>query len=215
MNPARILGAAQVLAINAVSIYGVFGAGWPVGTAIALYWLENVLRGLVILLLLFVWQVVFLKSKRSEVTISGAFKLRDFAALSLGFNAAHAIFLAVILGMVVPRMMPAQRFESGSFRQGVAIISVLIVLELFVWLAGADRTSDVQVQLTANAYVRRVVVLHLTIVCGMFGVVVFNRPAVLFGAFAALKTLSDVASQLGGRKMPRDDDRGSGPAVSR
>jgi len=192
MNLAKVLGAAQVLAINAVSIYGVFGAGWPVGTAIALYWLENALRGVVILLLLFVWQVLF----RRQTVSAGAFGLKNFALLSLGFNAAHAIFLAVILGLVVPRMAPAQRFEGGSFRQGVAIISLLIVLELLVWLAGADRTSDARVQQTANAYVRRVVVLHLTIVCGMFGIVIFERPAILFGAFAALKTFADISGQL-------------------
>lgn len=198
MNLTRILGLAQALAINAVSVYGVFGTGWPVGTAIAIYWFENVLRGVVILLLLFVWQVLFRRLKRVDAAaIPGAFTLNSFAGLSLGFNAAHALFLAVILGLVVPRMAPAQRFEAGSFRQGAAIVSALIVIELLLWLAGADRTSDVPVQQAASAYVRRVVVLHLTIVCGMFGIVIFDRPAVLFGAFAALKTFVDLGSQLG------------------
>ena len=193
MNLGRIGGAVQALAINAVTIYGVFGLHWPVGTAIALYWSENVLRGILILALLSVWRVFFRRPDDSDgIGAPRKFTIKTFLLFSLAFNAAHAVVLVVLLGFVVPRMSPGQRFEAGSFQKGLAIVSILLALELLVWLLGANRSSDARVQLSANAYVRRVVVLHLTVVFGMFGVVLFARPAVLFASFAALKTVVDL-----------------------
>src|SRR3954471_19905034 len=151
MKLARIGTAVQALAINAVTIYGVFGLKWPVGTAIALYWSENVLRGIVILILLAVWQAFFRQPDRSAG--HGAqrkFTIRTFLLFSGALNAAHAVVLAVILGFVIPHMSAGQRFESGSFQSGLVIISILLALELLVWLLGANRRSDDAVQRSAN-----------------------------------------------------------------
>src|SRR3954471_9308448 len=201
MKLARIGAAVQSLAINAVTIYGVFGLKWPVGTAIALYWVENVLRGMVILVLLAVWQQVFRQSDRSgAIGATRTFTIKTFLLFSGALNAAHAVVLAVILGFVIPRMSPAQRFEAGSFQNGLVIISILLAIETLLWLVGANRSSDEQVQRSANAYVRRVVVLHLTIVLGMFGIVLFDRPTVLFASFAALKIVADLTLPI--RRRP-------------
>ena len=194
MNLGRIGAAVQALAINAVTIYGVFGLHWSVGTAIALYWMENVLRGMVILVLLAVWQLFFRQPDSScAIDAQRKFTIKTFLLFSGALTAAHAVVLAVILGFVIPRMSPAQRFEAGSFQSGLVIISILLAIELLAWLLGADRRSDERVQRSANAYVRRVVVLHLTIVLGMFGIVLFDRPTVLFASFAALKIVADIA----------------------
>ena len=212
MNLGRIGASVQALALNAVTVYGVFGLQWPVGTAIALYWSENVLRGIVILVLLAVWQLFFRQPDHSAV--SGAqrtFTIRTFLLFSGALNAAHAVVLAVILGFIIPRMSPAQRLEAGSFRSGLVLISILLAMELLVWLLGATRSSDDGVQHSANAYVRRVVVLHLTIVLGMFGIVLFDRPTVLFASFAALKIAADLTLPMRRRSV---SDRASAPIAS-
>ena len=212
MNLGRIGAAVQALAINAVTIYGVFGLRWPVGTAIALYWTENVLRGMVILVLLAVWQLFFRQPDRSgEIGDQRKFTIKTFLLFSGALTAAHAVFLAVILGFVIPRMSPAQRFEAGSFQSGLVIISILLAIELLVWLLGANRRSDERVQRSANAYVRRVVVLHLTIVLGMFGIVLFDRPTVLFASFAALKIAADLTLPIHRGSVP---DQASAPIAS-
>jgi len=173
MTLGKLAGAAQALAINAVSVYGVFVVDWPVGTAIALYWAENVIRGLLILALLGI--------RRKQPTSA-------FLVLTLLFNAVHAVFLFVIVGFVIPRVAPAQRFEAASFRQGLIVIAILLAIEYLVrLLAKGEEGSD--------SYVRRVVVVHLTIVFGMFGIVLFDKATVLFATFAALKTVMDVWSQ--------------------
>jgi hypothetical protein len=196
MNLSRIGGATQALAINAVSIGGVFGLGWPVGTAIALYWAENVIRGLLILVLLIAWRISRKTRFDDTIHVFQNFTVKQFLGYGLAFNAAHALFLVVILGFVVPRMAPAQRFQGVSFRQGLPLIAVLLAIEL-VALAFSWRTvSFLRVQRTAYVYVRRVVVVHLTIVFGMFGLVLFDRPTVLFATFAALKTFVDVGIYL-------------------
>jgi len=211
MNLGRIGAAVQALAINAVTIYGVFGLHWSVGTAIALYWAENVLRGMVILVLLAVWQLFFRQPDRSGAIDARKFTIRTFLLFSGGLTAAHAVVLAVILGFVIPRMSPAQRFETASFQSGLVIITILLAIELLVWLLGADRRSDERVQWSANAYVRRVVVLHLTIVLGMFGIVLFDRPTVLFASFAALKIVADIAFPIRRGPVP---DPASAPIAS-
>jgi len=192
MNLSRIGGATQALAINAVSIGGVFGLGWPVGTAIALYWAENVLRGILVLVLLIAWRFSRQTGRDDTDHVFQSFTIRQFLGYGLAFNAAHALFLVVILGFVVPRMAPAQRFQGGSFREGLLLIAVLLAIELVLWAINWRRTSFVGVQQSANVYARRVVVVHLTIVFGMFGIVLFDRPTVLFAAFAALKLFVDL-----------------------
>ncbi|HEY6138149.1 MAG TPA: DUF6498-containing protein [Thermoanaerobaculia bacterium] len=205
MSIGRIAGVAQALAINAVSIYGVFGFDWPIGTAIALYWSENILRGLLILVLVGVWR---LSLRRSGVAASASapenVTTRGYLTLSLTFNGAHAVFLAVILGFVIPRMSPAQRFEPRSFRQGLILVTILLLLQLLGRLLFLHRTSASQIQGVANAYVRRVLVIHLTIVFGMFGIVLFDRATLLFATFAALKTIADLAIPLRLRRLPTE-----------
>lgn len=149
-----------MLAINAVSIYGVFGAHWPVGTAIALYWCENILR-----------LGIQLALKRRATGLLG---------IAVVFNAVHAVFLAIILFSLLPRFAPAQRFDLDSFRLGIALVAILLILEVFFW-----RYSDEQ-------YFRRVVVIHIVIIFGMFGIIMFNKVVVLFGTFAAMKVLVDL-----------------------
>lgn len=192
MNLSRIGKAIQALAINAVSIGGVFGLGWPVGTAIALYWAENVLRFVVIGALLLAWQFSRKSGSDDAAHVFQNFTLKQFFGYGLAFNAAHALFLFVILGFVVPRMAPAQRFQMVSFREGISLIALLLAIELLVWAFIWRRISFSRVQQSANVYVRRVLVVHLTIVFGMFGLVLFDRPAVLFATFAALKTFVDL-----------------------
>jgi hypothetical protein len=181
MKIAKLAGAAQALAINAVSIYGVFVADWPVGTGIALYWAENLLRGLLIFALLGV--------RRKRPTSA-------FLLLTFLFNAVHALFLYVILGLVIPRVAPAERFDGGSFRQGLMAIAILLAIEYLVRMLARGGEGD-------DRYARRVVVIHLTIVFGMFGIVLFDKATVLFAVFAALKTIMDVWTSRPAPDLPQ------------
>ena len=212
MNLGRIGAAVQALAINAVTIYGVFGLQWPVGTAIALYWMENVLRGIVILVLLAVWQVFFRQPDRSARSMRHASsRSRPFCCFPAPSPPRMRWFSRSSSDSsfrVCPRHSASR---PGSFQSGLVIISILLAIELLVWLLGANRRSDERVQRSANAYVRRVVVLHLTIVLGMFGIVLFDRPTVLFASFAALKIAADLTLPMRRRSVP---DQASAPIAS-
>lgn len=164
-----------------MSLAGVFGAGWPIGTAIALYWAENVLRGGIVLLQLAVARRRGGRDAEAE---------RRVFLLAVLFNAAHAVFLLVILGRIVPRVAPRHRFDRGSFEEGLLLIAVFLAIELIAWLLSAKDTAGAR--RAADLYTRRVVVVHFAIVAGMFGIVLLNQVTLFFLAFAALKTFSDV-----------------------
>jgi hypothetical protein len=152
----KIGGATQALAINAVSIGGVLGLGWPVGTAIALYWAENVLRGVLILVLLIAWRWLRKNGRDDTDQVFQNFTIKQFLGYGLAFNAAHLLFLVVIVGFIVPRMAPLQRFQALSFREGLAMIAALLAIELIVWAFSWRGISFLRVQRTASVYVRRV-----------------------------------------------------------
>lgn len=158
-----------------------FGAGWPIATVIALYWAENVLRGAVVL-----WQLAVARRHGGR----DAEAERRVFLLAILFNAAHAIFLWVILGKIVPRVAPRHRFDRGAFEQGLLLIGALIAIELIVWLMSAKDAAGAKQ--AADTYTRRVVVVHFAIVAGMFGIVLLDRVMIFFVAFALLKTLSDL-----------------------
>ena len=69
----------------------------------------------------------------------------------------------------------------------VAVPEAVTQVELLVWIFSKAALHD-----AARTYFKRVLVVHLTIVFGMFGIVMFDRPQVLFGVFAAMKVLADV-----------------------
>ncbi|MBV9494249.1 MAG: hypothetical protein JOZ54_08380 [Acidobacteria bacterium] len=185
MHVRKSLGVLQTLFVNAVSIAGVFGAGWPIGTAIALYWAENVLRSL---LLLF-------ETKRVSAT-GGEEITTPFLRFAFLFQGAHLVFLAVLLGLIVPKHAPDARFEWQSFEIGVAIIAVLLLVDLVFWFVDAQSRTPAMVKRAGDAFARRIVVVHLTIVIGVFGVVLFGNITAFFAAFALLKILADIRGEL-------------------
>ena len=101
----------RVLVLNAVPLYGVFVAGWSWGTILALYWFESFLGGLFILLRMVVHRDLTRKRGywrgQLGLTVSTndsqprAFKsfLPEFLTATLAFNLAHALFLALLLGL--------------------------------------------------------------------------------------------------------------------
>lgn len=185
MNVRKSLGVFQTLLVNAVSIAGVFGAGWPIGTAIALYWAENVLRSLILLF----------ETKRVAAGDEEAVPT-PFLRFAFLFHFAHLLFLAVLLGLIVPKYEPDARFDWRSFEIGAAIIAVLLGIDLLFWLFDAENRTPAMVKRAADAFGRRIVVVHLTIVVGIFGVVLFGNVTAFFAAFALLKILADIRGEL-------------------
>jgi len=164
-QPRSFLGIVFAILINSISILGVYQFGWSVGTGLALYWAENVLTGL----------IVIARNRKNA---------GEVAVITVVFNGAHFLFLLAFLGVTLPKIAPAERFNRESFEIGLLFIAILLAVEFIV--------SVIRKQtMPATSYLQRVTVLHLTIIIGMFALALFGQARAFFAVFAGLKLIVD------------------------
>jgi hypothetical protein len=189
---ARAAGIVYSLLVNAVSIVGVYVVHWTVATGLALYWAENVMTGVLLLIAIALWRT----SRRSSDPDLRGPSAGEVAIVTTIFNGAHLVFLVCFLGVILPRMDASQTFDRGTFMQGLALVAVLLLLEFAPGIARIRRASAGELQRGVIAYFQRVVVVHLTIIGGMFALLLFGQPRAFFAVFAGLKTVVDISRRL-------------------
>jgi hypothetical protein len=192
-NPGGFLGVISAILVNSVSIIGVYRLHWSVGTGLALYWSENLLTGVVVVGTIALWRA---SQPRPEERAPRVTSPGEVAVITLVFNAAHFAFLLAFLGVMLPRIAPAERFDRHSFTQGLAFVAILLLLEFILAATRMRKTSAAQVQQSVTSYLQRVTVLHLTIIIGMFALTLFGQPRAFFAVFAGLKMLVDGSRRL-------------------
>jgi hypothetical protein len=191
-QPVSFVRLVQTLLVNSVSIIGVYRLHWPVGTALALYWSENLMTGVIV-----IGSTALFRIHQGNTEDQGpGTSVGEVAAITLVFNAAHFVFLLVFLGVMLPRVAPMERFERTSFTQGVAFIASLLLLEFIVAVLRMRRTSAAQLQQSVSSYLQRITVLHLTIIFGMFALALFGRARAFFAVFAGLKMIVDASRRV-------------------
>ncbi len=195
----RFFHVLTVIAVNAVPAAGWFLQGWSAGTTLVVYWFENVAACLSVAILIAAHQR--LSPRRGHFRYLAPSPngrgggppssfLNGFLMTSLVFCAAHAIFLGVIL------LMLARNGERGlaevhwhSVVVGCALVLVFLIVDLGMDLPRVRGWSFLRIEQAANRGLGRVVVVHLTLIFGLFGVAITGAPAALFGVFIVLKTL--------------------------
>jgi hypothetical protein len=184
-----ILRIVQAMVINGVTIYGVFGAQWTVGTAIALYWSENVI-GIILISLRFLLHRALTHKRGHSRGILG-----NFLAATSVFTAAHGIFVFLFIGFVFPRVAPEEAFQASSFKLGLLVIGSVMLLGFLVDAVAMKNTPFVSIRFAADSFMPRVLVVHLTIIFGLLAMAIFGHARALFAVFAALKFLADMVSR--------------------
>jgi hypothetical protein len=184
-----ILRIVQAMVINGITIYGVFGAQWTVGTAIALYWSENVI-GIVLITLRFLLHRILTHKRGHSRGV-----LRDFLTVTAVFTAAHGLFVFLFIGFVFPRVAPAEAFDRSSFKLGLMLIGGVMLLGFLVDALAMKDTPFAAVRFAADSFMPRVLVVHLTIIFGLLAMAIFGHARALFAVFAALKFLADMISR--------------------
>jgi hypothetical protein len=185
----RVLGMSQAILINAVTVVGVFGMRWPVGTALALYWSETVVATLLLLLLVGLWRY-----GRPVETRGGS--VGEVLLASAIFAAAHFVFLFFLISVILPRYSPAERFDRAAFEQGLLWIGVILLADFAMSAIVIRRRTGQDLQRRAQLQLQRTGVMHLSIVFGMFALALFGSPRALFAVFAALKALVDLTRRV-------------------
>jgi hypothetical protein len=204
-----------VLGLNAVPLLGLFVGGWSTGTAVALYWIETALT------IPFVSARILLHRRLTRtaghygvqtearsrlggtlrVTRGTTTHLAAFLSVMVPFVLVHGIFMAFLVFLILPREGgPAAAVALADLRRGAAAVGSFMAAGLLIDLVGIGRRPFRWIERITALAQGRVLVVHLTILLGLFALAITGLPTALFVIFAGLKTLVD----LGGIWPERD-----------
>jgi hypothetical protein len=202
---ARLFHGLTQLGVNAVPAAGWFAENWSAGTTLAVYWFETVAGCLLIAVRIAAHQRLsprrghFRYSAPSETRrgIRRSAFLPGFLVGSLGFAAAHGVFLAAILLLLDHHGEVALAgVDWHSVGTGCVIVSVFLIVDLAADLPRIRRWSFLRVEQAAQRGMGRIVVVHLTLIFGLMAVGLTDAPSALFGVFVVLKTMYSLSLVL-------------------
>jgi hypothetical protein len=199
----RIVHLLTLLAINAVPAAGWFAGGWSAGTTLVVYWFETVSACLFVAARILAhrrWSPrrghFRYQAPKSERPRSQSSFLQGFLVTSLVFSAAHGLFLAVILFVLDHNGQgDLAGVDWRSVKLGSLCVLIALNIDFVVDLVSLRKWSFWRIEATANRSLGRVMVVHLTLVFGMFGAAMTDASA-LFGVFVVLKTLYALSTAL-------------------
>lgn len=187
MKPA--LRVIQAIAVNAVTAFGVFGARWTIATAILLYWSENVIS----IALIAVRFVLHRAATHKRGHQRGV--LKNFLLPATVFTAAHGLFLAFFLLLLFPKIAPQEALNVQEFKLGLGLITAMLGAGFVIDLVDLKNMPFASLRALVDGYMPRILVVHLTIIFGMFAMAVVKSPRALFAVFVLLKTGVDVMAR--------------------
>jgi len=205
----------RALGISGVPATGYFGAGWPVGTLLLLYWLETIFVTLVVAVLIVAhrrrtrtaghWNAepagASPRVGRNRTATGRRTFLASFLGVMVPFTAGHGVFVAVFALQVFPQEMgPGARVSLDALGVGVAGIAVFLLVSLLVDLVGIGRRPFRWVERLAQRAQGRMVVTHLTIIFGAGAMALFDAPLAFLAVFVGLKALLDLGGLLPDRE---------------
>ena len=192
----------SLLGLNAIPALGWFLGDWSPATTLAVYWFENVAAAIFIALriILHRWRRpraghVRYSGPDSKPTGASASYLANFLTPSLVFSAAHAFFLAIMAFVFQDKIRLDMVFNWADVKLGCSLTVGLLVLDFLLDLPGLAQKPFRWIELMGQRNLGRVIVVHLTIVLGMFATAFFDGRG-FFGVFIGLKTLLDVSSMF-------------------
>lgn len=200
----RFVHPLTLLAVIAVPVAGWFVDDWAGGTTLAVYWFENIATCLFISAQIVVHQRWNPRRGHFRYTApkggSGSTRtsfVKEFLVTSLAFSAAHGVFLGVILFLLDHNGEgDLADVDWRSVGVGCLSVSALLTFDFVVDLLSLRQRSFLQIEQTANRALSRVIVVHLTLIFGLFGVAMTGAPNALFGVFVVLKALFTLSSVL-------------------
>lgn len=184
----------EMIGVNSIPVLGVFAGDWTSSTALAVYWFENLVASVLTagrLALHARWRD---RSGDPVVAAESSFAPRrvgPFLIQTVPFTIAHGLMLAAVFALVL-KVAP----DLAHLRQAAL---ALVVMQGLAFGADLWTLADwpvARVNERADYLTGRVVMVHLTIVVGMFAFLWLNRPDAFFAFFVGCKVLADVTSLL-------------------
>jgi len=190
------LSAVVLVAANLVPLYGVAALGWSVFDVLLLFWVENVIVGL-----LNVARMIF-AAPDDPLQWGAKLLFVPFFCFHYGmFTAVHGAFVFGMFGHLKTSGLiePALWLDTIGAQQLWLPVGVLAASHLFSFLWNYIGHGEYRVasapELMSKPY-GRVVVLHLTILFGGFGVQALGSPLWALLLLVVLKTGIDLGAHL-------------------
>jgi hypothetical protein len=199
----RIINLLTLLAVNVIPAAGWFIEDWSAGTTLAVYWFENVAVCLFVSARIIAHQRLTprrghfrYQAPNSRRRSSQASFVMGFLITGLVFSAAHGVFLGAILFLLDRKgQTDLAGVDWRSVGIGCLLVLVFLAIDFVADLSELRQWSFWQIEQTANRSLSRIVVIHLTLIFGMFAAA-FTDFSALFGVFVVLKTLNALSTTL-------------------
>lgn len=201
----RWLNLLFVLLVNAVPLYGVKYLGWSVGTVLMLYWLENLLIAVFTSARIALHRSLTRKrghwrtgSLGSQVNgrPSGQGLLGEYAVMAFVFTLAHGIFVFAIVFLIGQNQADTVnwKFSVDQFRVGALQMLAVLAANFLADAMSMRSRSFAWIKAYVGQRMGRVLILHLAIIFGMWGMAMTESPFAVLYVLIGLKTLFDLAA---------------------
>lgn len=193
----------EALVVNAVPIWGLVYQGWSLSTMLLLYWLENLLNTFFIGARIWLHRRLthkrghWMKTGKTTVTVGAktvkvsTTLLADFVGTNLIFGLAHGIFVAALVFAILP-----QRPRLEDVGRGIRWMLLGMTVSFLLDARTLRRQPFAWIRQRVDGALGRMLVVHLTLIGGIFFIAMTNHPSSLFFVFVLIKALFDVASAL-------------------
>ena len=157
---------------NVVPLSGWFLAGWTPGTTLLLFWFENLALSIFLAARIAAHWV----ATRKRGHASGF--LKTFLLTSLAFTLAHGVFLFFVLGMLLKDTVNREDVIAGLQWMLAAQVASLV---FDMWNIGGWPFAEIRAR--TDWMMGRVVMVHLSILFGMFLFMWMEQPWWFFSIF--------------------------------
>ncbi len=192
---------ASLVVVNLIPLVGVLFWDWDVGALVILYWSENLIIG------------AFTIGKMIAVNpVGGTFSSAFFLLHYGGFCAVHGVFVLALAAEVEPQFLDGDTWPfflvfvqllvsvveqvlalaPPEWLLGFAALALSHGVSLLVNYIGKDEYKSQTVQKLMSAPYKRIVVLHVAIIFGGFGVMALGSPIPLLALLVFLKLGLDI-----------------------
>lgn len=184
----------SLVLLNAIPVYGVFQWGWKSFDLIFLYWLENLIIGVIMILRMLI------RPYSHAVELALPAFLVPFFTFHYGmFCFVHGTFVISLFGQGLPPELadmdvPEIIWPVIETRHLFWPLAGLLAYQLLDWFRDINERglgSDGIKQLTIAPY-RRIIVLHITIIASGFAMSALNEPLLGLLLLIAFKTGMDI-----------------------
>lgn len=182
---------AEIIGVNSIPVLGVFVGDWSSSTALAVYWFENLVASVLITARLWLhrrWQA---PAAPGQVVAAVAKPPAELLVTAVPFTLGHGLILAFLFAMVTG-LTP----DPAALRQAVVGLLAVQGLAFGIDLWTLSSWPPARVNERANYLMGRVVLVHLSIIAGMFVAAWLHRPESFFAFFVGCKLLADVSQFL-------------------